>query len=49
VYPEQWGMGRGAAHLVMGGTFLKMVLIFYGGYAHVVIASYAGKNHDQCR
>jgi len=26
-----------------------MVLIFYGGYAHVVIASYAGENHDQCR
>jgi len=26
-----------------------MVLIFYCGYAHVVIASYAGENHDQCR
>jgi len=31
------------------GTFLRMVLIFYGGYAHVVIASFAGENHDRCR
>jgi len=41
-----WGVASGeigAAHLV-----LKMVLIFYGGYAHVGIASYAGENHYQC-